>query len=78
MMNEREAQLAQQLLQISTELAGSRSVMARRAGERTAADRVERLPRTIQKARPSNSEPVRELDDPLAERPAEARFRVHK
>lgn len=37
MMNEREAQLAQQLLQISTELAGSRSVMARRAGERTAA-----------------------------------------
>ena len=37
MMNEREAQLAQQLLQISTELAGSRSAMARRAGERTAA-----------------------------------------
>ena len=37
MMNEREAQLAQQLLQISTELAASRSVMAQRAGERTAA-----------------------------------------
>lgn len=37
MMNEREAHLAQQLLQISTELAASRSVMARRAGERTAA-----------------------------------------
>ena len=37
MMNEREVELAQQLLQISTELAASRSVMARRAGERTVA-----------------------------------------